>query len=46
MDRHKPKGNKIISRSKIFICETNVYKIAPFRNMHNNFASDHQWKFW
>ena len=44
-DRHKSKSNKIISRSKIFICANNLYKIAPFRNMNNNFESDYQWKF-
>ena len=42
MDRHKSKGNKIVSLSKIFICASSLYKTAPFRNMHNNFASDHQ----
>ena len=46
MDRHKSRGHNIISRSKIFICANTLNKIAPFRNMHNNFKSDHQLKFW
>lgn len=33
IDRPKSKGNKIISSSKIFICENNLYKTAPFHNM-------------
>jgi hypothetical protein len=44
MDRHKSKGNKIISISKIFIGENNLNKSAPFHNMYsyNNLKSNHQ----
>jgi hypothetical protein len=45
IDRHKSKGHKIISRLTIIICANTLYKIAPFRKMHNNFENDHQLKF-
>ena len=37
MDQHNTKGNKIISRSKIFICKNNFYKTSQLHNMSNNF---------
>jgi hypothetical protein len=42
MVRHKSKGNKIITISKIFICENNMHKTAPFHKMYNKLKSDHQ----
>lgn len=44
MDRHKSKGDKIMSSSKIFIGKNYLYKTTPFHNMYsyNNLKSDHQ----
>jgi hypothetical protein len=46
MDRHNSKGNKIILRSKILICENNFYKTAQLHNMSNHFKTYNQWKVW
>ena len=41
-DRHKSKDNKIISGSKIFICDSNLYNTAQFHNKYSHLKSDYQ----